>query len=61
VTALPQTAAGLVATLGGGWLMDRFGGRALLVTSMLALAGALLWGTVVAPGWSAIGFGSASA
>lgn len=54
---LPQTAAGLVATLGGGWLMDRFSGRALLVTSMLALAGALLWGTVVAPGWSAIGFG----
>lgn len=54
---LPQTVAGLLATLAGGWLMDRFGGKALLVTAMLALAGAMLWGSAVTPGWSAIGFG----
>ncbi|GAB3160982.1 MFS transporter [Myceligenerans halotolerans] len=56
---LPQTVAGLLATLAGGWLMDRVGGRALLVTSMAALAGAMVWGAVVTPGWSAVGFGAA--
>ncbi|MBO0609134.1 MFS transporter [Myceligenerans salitolerans] len=56
---LPQTVAGLVATLAGGWLMDRFGGRLLLVSAMGMLAGALVWATVVSPGWSALGFGMA--
>ncbi|WP_235494704.1 hypothetical protein [Geodermatophilus sp. Leaf369] len=54
---LPQTAAGLLSTLAVGALVDRFDGRRLAVACMLPLAGGLLWGTVVAPGWSALGFG----
>jgi len=54
---LPQTAAGLLSTLAVGALVDRFDGRRLAVACMLPLAGGLLWGTVVTPGWSALGFG----
>lgn len=55
---IPQTVAGLVGTLGVGYLMDRFAGRWLIVTSMVSLSLALVWGVVVGPGWSAIGFGA---
>lgn len=55
---VPQTVAGLVATLATGYLMDRFAGRWMVVGSMLMLAGALVWGSVVAPGLSAIAFGA---
>lgn len=56
---LPQTAAGLVATLAVGVAVDRVSPRWLTTGSMLTLLGALLWGTVVTPGWSALGFGVA--
>lgn len=55
---LPQTIAGLIATLAAGFLIDRFAGRWMVVTSMALLSGALLWGTTVTPGWSAITFGA---
>lgn len=54
---LPQTAAGLVSTLAVGVAVDRVSPRWLTTGSMLTLLGALLWGTVVSPGWSALGFG----
>jgi MFS family permease len=56
---MPQTVAGLVATLATGHLVDRISSRWLTVVAMLMLAGALLWAIVVDPGWSAIGFGVA--
>lgn len=56
---LPQTVAGLAATLGVGILVDRFSPRWLTSASMLTLAAGLLWGTVVSPGWSALGYGAA--
>ncbi|WP_051196455.1 MFS transporter [Jonesia quinghaiensis] len=55
---IPQTVAGLAATLITGYLMDRFAGRWMIVGSMLTLAGALWWGTHVSPGISAIAFGA---
>lgn len=54
---VPQTVAGLVATLGAGYLMDRFAGRWMIVASMVALSAALAWGTLVTPGVSAFAFG----
>jgi MFS family permease len=54
---VPQTAAGLAATLATGYLMDRFAPRWATVGSMATLALALWWGTQVAPGWSAVAFG----
>jgi MFS family permease len=56
---MPQTIAGLVATLAIGHLVDRISSRWLTAASMLMLAGALVWAVVVDPGWSAIGFGVA--
>ncbi|GAB2929959.1 MFS transporter [Rhodococcus aerolatus] len=56
---LPQTVAGLAATLGVGVLVDRFSPRWLTSASMLTLAAGLLWGTVVSPGVSALGYGAA--
>lgn len=53
---LPQMGAALAATLGTGVLVDRFSPRLLIATSMLALAAGAAWATMVAPGWSAIGF-----
>lgn len=55
---IPQTIAGLVATLVAGYLMDRFSGRWMLVASMGGLSLAMVWGTVVSPGWSAFAFGA---
>ncbi|RAS64799.1 cyanate permease [Lentzea atacamensis] len=54
---LPQTAASLVATLAMGLLVDRADSRVLMASSMAALFGALLLGTVIAPGVSAVLFG----
>ena len=56
---LPQTVAGLAATLAMGAAVDRFSPRWLTSAAMLTLAAGLLWGTVVAPGWSALGYGAA--
>jgi MFS family permease len=56
---MPQTIAGLVATLATGHLVDRISSRWLTAASMLMLAGALVWAVFVDPGWSAIGFGVA--
>jgi cyanate permease len=56
---LPQTIAGTAATLLLGYLVDRGRPRLLLAASMLGFALAVAWGTAVAPGWSAIGFGLA--
>ncbi len=54
---IPQTIAGLGATLLTGYLIDRFAPRWMTAGSMLVLAVALLWGTAVHPGLSAILFG----
>jgi MFS family permease len=54
---LPQTAAALLATFAVGALVDRVSPSLALAGSMLLLAAGLLWGTVVEPGVSAIGFG----
>ena len=54
---LPQTASSLVATLAVGALIDRISPRWLTSGCMLARAAGLAWGTVVDPGWSAVGFG----
>ena len=55
---LPQTAASLVATLITGTLADRISTRLVTVGCMASLSAGLLAGTVVSPGWSAIGFGT---
>lgn len=54
---VPQTVAGLVATLTAGYLMDRFAGRWMIVASMVTLSTALWWGTLVSPGMAAFAFG----
>ncbi len=54
---LPQTAAALVATFAVGALVDRVSPSAALAGCMVLLAGALVWGVVVTPGLSALGFG----
>jgi MFS family permease len=54
---MPQTVAGLLATLATGNLVDKMSSRWLTVASMLMLAGAMVWAVVVDPGWSALGFG----
>lgn len=54
---LPQTVAGLVATLIVGTLVDHVSPRWLTGSVMALLAAGLLWATVVTPGWSALGFG----
>lgn len=56
---VPQTLAGIVATLAVGYLVDRVAPRWLVGAAMLSLAVGLAWGVVVGPGWSAIGFGLA--
>jgi len=56
---LPQTVAALAATLAVGALVDRFSPRWLTSASMLVLSVGLVWGVVVEPGWSAVGFGMA--
>jgi MFS family permease len=54
---IPQTVAGLLIMLVTGYLVDRTNARALTAASMVLLALGLVWGTVVDPGLSAIGFG----
>ncbi len=54
---IPQTVAGLAATLVTGYLIDRFAPRWMTTSSMLVLAAALLWGPTVQPGLSAVFFG----
>jgi len=54
---IPQTLAGLAATLATGYLIDRFAPRWMTAGSMLVLAAALLWGPIVQPGFSAVLFG----
>lgn len=54
---IPQTVAGLVATLLVGSLIDRVDVRFVVAISMGLHSVALVWLTVVTPGWSAIGFG----
>lgn len=56
---IPQTVAGLVATLVVGHMIDRLDIRWVVLVSMGLHVGALLWLTQVTPGWSAIGFGIA--
>ncbi len=58
-TFLPQTVAGLVATLGVGVLLDRIPVKPVMVGSMLALVVALLAAGYLEPGWGAIGYGLA--
>jgi len=55
---VPQTVAGLVATLAAGYLMDRFAGRWMIIASMAVLSAGLWWGTTVTPGVSAFAFGA---
>ncbi|GAB3219608.1 MFS transporter [Glycomyces halotolerans] len=54
---LPQSVAGTAATLVLGYLVDRTSPRLLIAVAMLAYALGMIWGTVVEPGWSALGFG----
>lgn len=56
---LPQTAAGIAATLLVGVVIDRLAHpQLLLLASMVLLTGGLAWATTVTPGWSAIGYGA---
>ncbi|MFI6066738.1 MFS transporter [Micromonospora sp. NPDC051227] len=56
---LPQTIAGIAATLLVGALIDRTSPRVVLPAAMVGLTVALVWATRVGPGWSALGFGVA--
>lgn len=56
---LPQTAAGIVATLLVGVVVDRVAPRWIVGAAMVSLAVGLAWGVVVTPGLSAVGFGLA--
>jgi len=59
VNFLPQTAAGLAATLLTGYLADRVSDKILIIASLLVLTLALVAAGYVAPGWSAIGYAMA--
>jgi MFS family permease len=54
---VPQTVAGLLATLATGVLADRLSPKVLVTAAMAALALSLTWATWVTPGLSAILFG----
>lgn len=56
-TFLPQTIAGMAATLAAGRLLDRSSPRPVMLGSMAAMTGALLLGGFVAPGWQAVLYG----
>nr|WP_230416918.1 MFS transporter [Micromonospora tarapacensis] len=56
---LPQTVAGIAATLLIGAVIDRASPRVVLPAAMAGLAVALVWATQARPGWSALGFGAA--
>jgi MFS family permease len=56
---LPQTVAGIGATLLAGAVIDRIARpQLLLAVTMLMLTAGLVWATMVTPGWSAIGYGA---
>jgi MFS family permease len=57
---LPQTAAGLLATIATGYLADRVSDQLLITASMLALTLALLAAAYAQPGWSVIGYAVAA-
>ncbi|GAA4874757.1 MFS transporter [Saccharopolyspora cebuensis] len=59
VTFLPQTLAGLAASVVLGWLADHFSDRALIIAMMAMLAGATAGAGWVQPGWSALAYGVA--
>ncbi|GAA1917498.1 MFS transporter [Streptomyces sodiiphilus] len=54
---LPQTAAVLLVTVGAGALLDRISPKFVLCGAMLTLAAGIMAAGVVAPGWSALGYG----
>lgn len=54
---IPQTIAGLTATILMGLLVDKLSARIVMVACMGALGLALVAGGFVQPGWSALGFG----
>lgn len=56
VNFLPQTVAGLAASLVIGPLCDRFSARPMIAACMLLLAAAMLWTPQAAPGWRALVF-----
>lgn len=56
---IPQTVAGITATLGMGVLIDRILPRLLISGAMAMLAGAMVLAQFAAPGWKAIAFGMA--
>ncbi len=58
-TFIPQTAAGLVASFGLGWLADRYSDRLLIILTMLVLALATVGASQLTPGWTAALYGIA--
>jgi nitrate/nitrite transporter NarK len=56
---IPQTLAGIAATLVTGSMIDRLSIRWVVTGSMTLHVAALAWATLAVPGWSAIGFGAA--
>lgn len=58
-TFLPQSLAGIAATLVAGRLADWVSPRLLIVAGMLMHTFAFLWATSVDPGWSAVVYGLA--
>lgn len=54
---IPQTVAGLLATVIMGMLVDKLSSRLVMAGCMGALTLALVAGGFVQPGWSALGFG----
>lgn len=58
-TFVPQAVAGIIATLMAGRLTEFVNPRVLIVIGMALHTVAFAWGTVVAPGWSALAYGLA--
>jgi MFS family permease len=58
-TFLPQTVAGLLATLLVGLALDRISPRPVMIGSMMTLAAALVAGGYLEPGWGALTYGVA--
>lgn len=56
-TFLPQTIAGMAATLAAGRLLDRSSPRPVMLGSMAAMAGALALAGYLTPGWQAVLYG----
>lgn len=56
---LPQTVAGLIATVLTGYLADRISDQLLIVAAMLVLIVALVAAGFIHPGWSAYGYAAA--